>query len=274
MQGNVEEAIDIARGGRILAVTGAGMSTDSSLPDYRGTGSTPTTPVDVDMFTSDPVWYRWLWYRNEATWKILENCQPNDGHRALATMEASGHLLGVSTQNVDRLDARAGTRNVWELHGRYDTVECLSCGSVTSRAALSVRLRALNPDLVEETDPAHVDITPDARRDLAEVCTFTPAYCERCGGMLKPSIVMFGEGLPESAFGPSLDMAASCNVVLVAGTSLAVSTGLWVVHEAMRAGASLIVVNRGATVVDRFADVRIAGGTSEVLSQIATALTS
>ena len=118
MQGSVEEAIDIARGGRILAVTGAGMSTDSSLPDYRGTGSTPTTPVDVDMFTSDPVWYRWLWYRNEATWKILENCHPNDGHRALATMEASGHLLGVSTQNVDRLDVRAGKRNVGELHGR------------------------------------------------------------------------------------------------------------------------------------------------------------
>ena len=90
--------------------------------------------------------------------------------------------------------------------------------------------------------------------------------------MLKPSIVMFGEGLPESAFGPSLDTAASCTVVLVAGTSLAVSTGLWVVHEAMRAGATLIVVNRGVTAVDRFADVRIEAGTSEVLPQIASAL--
>ena len=156
---------------------------------------------------------------------------------------------------------------------------------------LSTRLRALNPWVEDIHDLARVEITPEADRAAAQDCGFEPAYCELCGGPLKPGIVMFGEGLHENAFGPALEAASRARLVLVAGTSLivstgmwvvqealragtslAVSTGLWVVHEAMRAGAALIVVNRGVTAVDRFADVRIEAGTSEVLPQIATAL--
>lgn len=268
----IDELADMCQGGGVLAVTGAGLSTDSGLPDYRGTGSTPKPPVELDMFISDPVWYRWLWYRNEATWLALENLHPNPGHLALATLESSGHLIGVATQNIDRLDARAGVQRLWELHGRYDTVDCLDCGRRITRQELSKRLSALNPDGPHDTDPAHVDITPEADRARAEACTFTPAYCDACGGMLKPSIVMFGEGLPEAAFGPALDAARRCRVVLVAGTSLVVSTGRWVVQEALRSGAALAVINRGPTEVDRFADVRIESGTSRALDALAARL--
>lgn len=269
---DLDELADRIGEGRVLVVTGAGMSTDAGLPDYRGTGSTPTPPIDLDMFISDPIWYRWLWYRNEATWRMLDELAPTPGHTALAELERAGLLLGVATQNVDRLDAKAGVTALWELHGRYDTVHCLRCGRETSRAALSTRLRALNPWLEEVHDLARVEITPEADRAAAEACTFDATTCEACGGPLKPGIVMFGEGLPERAFAPALEAASRASLVLVAGTSLVVSTGMWVVHEALRAGALLAVVNRGQTQADRYADLRIEGGTSQVLSALADRL--
>ncbi|QWW20690.1 NAD-dependent deacetylase [Schaalia sp. 19OD2882] len=250
------------------------MSTDSGLPDYRGTGSTPKPPVDIDMFTVDPIWYRWLWYRNEVTWRSMDALRPNAGHGALAELAAAGVLLGVATQNVDRLDTRAGTDPVWELHGRHDIVECLGCGQVQDRATLSARLVALNPDLVHDLDPGHVEITPQADRAAAEGCSFTPVRCEQCGGVLKPGIVMFGQSLPESALGPSIDAARDCDVVLVCGTSLAVSTGMIVVSEALRSGAALAVVNLGPAAVDRLADVRIADSTTRILPALSAALSA
>lgn len=270
--GDIGALAELVKDGRVLVVAGAGMSTDSGLPDYRGTGSTPKPPIDLDMFVSDPAWYRWLWYRNEATYRMLDGLEPTPGHLALAALERAGLLLGVATQNVDRLDARAGVQRLWELHGRYDTVVCLQCGRETSRAELSTRLRALNPWVEDVDDLARVEITPEADRAAAQACRFEPAHCEICGGPLKPGIVMFGEGLPENAFGPALEAASRARVVLVAGTSLIVSTGMWVVQEALRAGAALAVVNRGRTQVDRYADVRIEAGTSETLSALAGAL--
>lgn len=269
----IDELAELVAQGRVLVVSGAGMSTDAGLPDYRGTGSTPTTPIDLDMFVSDPMWYRWLWYRNESTWKMLNELRPTPGHMALAKLERAGFLLGVATQNVDRLDAKAHVNTLWELHGRYDTVVCVRCGRETSRASLSTRLRELNPWVEDVHDLARVEITPEADRAAAQSCTFRAAYCQECAGPLKPGIVMFGEGLPESAFHPALVAASRAELVLVAGTSLAVSTGMWVVQEAIRAGARLAVVNRGCTQVDRFADVRIEGGTSQVLGALAHALT-
>lgn len=264
----IGELAEAVRGGGVLVVSGAGMSTDSGLPDYRGTGSTPKPPIDLDMFVSDPVWYRWLWYRNEATWRMLDELEPTPGHRALAELEARGLLEGVATQNVDRLDARAGVKNLWELHGRYDTVVCLDCGRSISRRALSERLRALNPWIEDEDDPSRIEITPEADRRAADACGFHAAACEHCGGPLKPGIVMFGESLPQEAFGPVLEAAGRARLVIVAGTSLIVSTGMWVVQEALRSGSALAVINRGPTEADRFADIRIEAGTSETLREL------
>ena len=266
----IEELAEAVRRGDVLVVSGAGMSTDSGLPDYRGMGSTPKAPIDFDMFVSDPVWYRWLWYRNEATWRMLDALEPTLGHFALAALEQEGLLLGVATQNIDRLDARAGVVSLWELHGRYDTVVCLQCGRAMLREALSVRLRELNPWIEEVTDLNKVEITPEADREAAEACDFLAARCEHSAGPLKPGIVMFGESLPQEVFTRALRAARSAKLVIVAGTSLAVSTGMWVVQEAIQSGAMLAVINKGPTQADRFADLRIEDGTSKILKEVAS----
>ena len=259
---------EFMRGKRTLAVTGAGISTDSGIPDYRGIGTTPRKPVDYDQFVTDPVWYRWVWARNHATWQLLEPLEPTPGHRALARLEAAGLVTGVATQNVDRLHSRAGQATAWELHGAYDRVVCLGCDRRTTRAALDSRLTALNPDYPRERDPQRIEITPETDRAAAESCTFETVMCQSCGGLLKPDIVFFGESLPP-AMEEAMGVARHSDVVLVAGTSLAVLTGLWVVHQAMACGARLIVINRSPTAVDGAADIRVEGGTSEVLDAVA-----
>ena len=258
---------EVVRGARTLVVTGAGVSTDAGIPDYRGVGTTPVAPVDYEQFVTDPVWYRWVWARNHATWRLLEPLTPTPAHRALARLEDVDLVTGVSTQNVARLHSRAGQRTVYELHGAYDRVVCLSCGALTPRAALDRRLSLLNPDYPRETDPAQVAITPEADRAAAEGCGFRAVNCETCGGLLKPDIVFFGEGLPE-ALEQSLEAARHCDVVLVVGTSLVVSTGMWVVRQAVGRGAALAVINRGPTMVDDVADLRIEGGASQVLGDL------
>ncbi|SPT53697.1 NAD-dependent deacetylase [Actinomyces bovis] len=258
-------------GARTLAVTGAGISTDAGIPDYRGLGTTPVSPVDYSQFVSDPLWYRWVWARNHATWRLLESLSPTPGHAALARLEEAGLVTGVATQNVDRLHSRAGQATVWELHGAYDRVVCLECAAVTSRSALDKRLYAANPHYPRESDPRRVEITPEANRTAATACDFQVVYCQDCGGPLKPDIVFFGEGLPP-AMDLAMEAAGNCDVVLVAGTSLTVLTGLWIVRQAVAKGARLAVVNRGATAVDGAADLRVEGGTSQVLAATAELL--
>ena len=259
---------EVMAGRRTLAVTGAGISTDSGIPDYRGVGTTPIEPVDFQQFTSDPVWYRWVWSRNQATWRLLEGLAPTPGHRALARLEEAGLLSGVATQNVDRLHSRAGQATVWELHGAYDRVVCLTCGRMVGRAEIDARLEAANPGFPRESDPARIAITPEADRAAAEACDFRAVTCEVCDGLLKPDIVFFGESLPP-AMEAAMRAAGECDAVLVAGTSLAGLTGLWIVRQAMAHGAEVLVINRGPTAVDELADVRVGGGTSEVLSALA-----
>ena len=266
-QRSADAVAELMRGRRTLAVTGAGISTDAGIPDYRGIGTTPREPVDYDQFVSDPVWYRWVWARNHATWQLLEGLEPTLGHRALAALEAAGPVTGVATQNVDRLHSRAGQATVWELHGAFDRVVCLGCGRRTTRASLDDRLTALNPGYPRQTDPLRVEITPEAYRAAAEACTFEVVFCEACGGPLKPDIVFFGEGLPP-AMDQAMEAARHCQVVLVAGTSLAVLTGLWIVRQAVACGADLVVVNRGPTAADQAATVRVEGGTSELLDAV------
>lgn len=270
-QAGAQALTELLRGRRTLAVTGAGLSTDAGIPDYRGVGTTPTSPVSYSQFTADPLWYRWVWARNHATWRLLDPLAPTPGHRALAALEEAGLLTGVATQNVDRLHARAGQATVWELHGAYDRVVCLGCGALSSRARLDERLTAANPGYPRETEPRRVEITPEADPVAAAACGFTALYCEDCGGLLKPDIVFFGEGLPP-AMDLAMEAAGGCDVVLVAGTSLAVLTGLWIVRQAVAQGARLAVVNRGPTAVDEAADLRVEGGTSQVLATTARLL--
>lgn len=267
-------AVDVLSGLRLTVLTGAGLSTDSGIPDYRGPDSPPRTPMTYQQFVGDPAFRRHYWARNHVGWAHVHRTRPNAGHRALVAMEASGVVVGVITQNVDLLHEDAGARNVIDLHGRYDRVVCLSCGNVISRAELATRLDALNPGFVESVgDVADIEIAPDADAVIEATAHFTVADCERCGGVLKPEIVYFGENVPRERVERAYAMVDAADALLVAGSSLTVMSGLRFVRHAASAAMPVVIVNRGATRGDALATVKLDAGTSETLTALARALT-
>ncbi len=273
-QRSLDRLIDLCRGRTLAALTGAGISTDSGLPDYRGTGSSGSPTVDIDLFWSDPMWQRWVWERNQVTWKALEALPPSRGHRALARLEEAGLLVGVATQNVDGLQQKAGSTRVAELHGSFLWVDCTRCGHRFPRAWLDGQLRAANPALVDDPDPAHVAILARIDSAGARASRLVLVPCPDCGGVLKPNVVFFGESLPQQAMSDAFAMADEAEVLLVIGTSMKVSTAIWVAQEAVSSGSDLAVINRGPTDLDGAQQVivRIEGGAGEYLAALADAL--
>ena len=166
---------------RIAVLTGAGLSTDSGLPDYRSPGSQVRSPMTIQQFMAEERWRRHYWARNHLGWQGPHRAEPNAGHRALADMEKRGIVTGVVTQNVDRLHTRAGSLHTVDLHGRYDEVVCTRCGEVTSRESLHRRLSVLNPDWVPD-DPSKAAIAPDADATVVNTQGFRVADCQRCMG--------------------------------------------------------------------------------------------
>lgn len=266
------EAAELLAGHRILALTGAGLSTDSGIPDYRGPGSTPRSPMTYQQFVTDPAFRRRYWARNHIGWLHVGRTQPNPGHRALSDLERAGVLTGVITQNVDRLHQAAGSRRVLDLHGSYAEVICLDCGHVISRAELDERLTELNPGFREAALAELPEIAPDADAVLTATDHFRVATCDRCGGTLKPYIVYFGENVPPSRVTRSYEMVDDASALLVAGTSLAVQSGLRLAKRAAREGKPVVIVNRGLTRGDDVAALRLNAGTSRVLPYLAGAL--
>lgn len=268
----LETLAQLMRGRKTVLVTGAGMSTDTGIPDYRGKGNTKIPSVEYDEFVSDPVWQRWVWARNHQTWQTMLRLSPAPAHLALARLEKSGFLTGIATQNVDGLDSKAGCRNVFEMHGTFLRVECLGCGAVTDRQVLHQRLTEANPDYPLDLDPAHVAILAVADRKAALACKFRTVACETCGGLLKPAVVFFGQLLPEETMAQACRAAELADVVLVVGSSLAVGTASFVIQTALAHSAPLVIINRGPTRYDRVADLRIEGGASECLTFLADLL--
>ncbi|HEY8717745.1 NAD-dependent protein deacetylase [Pengzhenrongella sp.] len=268
-------ALDVLSGRRLTVLTGAGLSTDSGIPDYRGPDSPPRTPMTYQQFVGDPAFRRHYWARNHVGWAHVHRARPNAGHRALTALEARGVVVGVITQNVDLLHEEAGTRNVIDLHGRYDRVICLSCGVVISRTQLAARLDALNPGFLESVGHvADIEIAPDADAVIESTAHFTVAACERCGGLLKPEIVYFGENVPLERVARAYAMVDAADALLVAGSSLTVMSGLRFVRHAAKAGHPIVIINRGPTRGDPLATVKLNAGTSETLSSLATTLPS
>ena len=264
-----EELARAMRGRRTLAITGAGVSTDSGLPDYRGQGTTEKPSITYDMFVADPMWQRWVWQRNHETWRQFEALKPSGAHVAIARLEEAGAVTGVATQNIDGLHTKAGSRSVWELHGSFARVHCLDCGARFPRGEYAADLEALNPGWPQyDRDPA---VLATADRAEAEASTFRMAPCPVCGGLVKPDVVFFGESLPTS-MGDAMGAARDCEVALVAGSSLVVSTGMWIVRQAYAAGATLAIINYGPTAADPLADIRIDAGVSPTLSALADLL--
>lgn len=253
--------------GPVVALTGAGLSTDSGIPDYRGPDSPPRKPMTYQQFVGDPAFRRHYWARNHVGWRHMHRTLPNDGHRALAALEERGVLAGVITQNVDTLHDAAGSRRVIDLHGRYDRVVCLDCATVVSRESLAERLSALNPGFADRVPD--VEVAPDADAVLASTQGFRVADCHACGGVLKPDIVYFGENVPKARVLEGYDLVDRASALLVAGSSLTVFSGRRYVKRAVEQAKPVVVLNRGATRADDVAALTVDAGCSEVLSALA-----
>ena len=269
--GLLDEAVALLGGLQLVVLTGAGLSTDSGIPDYRGPQAVPRNPMTYQQFVGDEALRRRYWARNHLGWRHLRRADPNAGHAAVARLEQRGLLSGLITQNVDRLHSSAGSINVIDLHGTFDRVVCLQCASLFARSRIAEILEALNPGYLERESDAG-DIAPDADADVDDTGDFLMAPCPACGGMLKPDFVYFGENVPKGRVADAYAMVDAAAALLVAGSSLTVMSGLRFVRHAAKAGKPVVIINRGWTRGDEFASLKIEAGVSEALTYLAEEL--
>jgi NAD-dependent SIR2 family protein deacetylase len=269
---DTDRAVEVVAGGGVLVLTGAGISTDSGIPDYRGPGSTDRRPLSYQDFVTDPAARQRYWARSHVGWRRMARARPNAGHAAVAALESAGVVDAVVTQNVDRLHTAAGSRRVVELHGRIDEVVCLRCGAVTPRAELDRRLAALNPGWADRAGP-QAAAAPDGDAVVGDASGFRVADCAGCGGLLKPHLVFFGENVPRARVELCHSLVDRARALLVSGSSLTVFSGRRFVVRARRRGLPVVIVNRGPTRCDADLvpglDVRVEGGCAEVLGELA-----
>jgi NAD-dependent SIR2 family protein deacetylase len=261
----------LARHRRVFALTGAGCSTASGIPDYRNDQGEwkRRPPVMIQAFRTQEAVYRRYWARAYAGWPRFTSAGPNDAHRAFAAWERAGTLHQIVTQNVDRLHQRAGSRTVLDLHGRLDVVVCLGCGDRTSRADLQATIAAANASWQAEGATA-----PDGDADVDGAMTesFAPPRCQRCGDLLKPDVVFFGENVPGERYAHACQALAGADAMLVAGSSLMVYSGFRFVRLAHEAGLPIAIVNRGRTRGDDCAELKIEGDVGSTLIDAVGAL--
>jgi NAD-dependent SIR2 family protein deacetylase len=258
----------LAEGG-VTVLSGAGLSTDSGIPDYRGpSGSARSgSPMTYQTFTGDPVARRRYWARSHLGWRTIGTARPNDGHRSVARWQESGLLTGVITQNVDGLHQAAGADGVVELHGNLARVICLDCRELSGRAELEGRLTAANPDFAAVATAVNAD--GDVELDDAALTGFTVVDCRSCGGVLKPDVVYFGETVPADRVSRSFALVAASRTLLVLGSSLTVMSGRRFVLRAVRDGVRVAIVNRGVTRGEPYADMLIDAPLGVVLPNLA-----
>jgi NAD-dependent SIR2 family protein deacetylase len=267
----LEQALGALSGRRIAVLTGAGVSTDSGIPDYRGKGAPVRTPMTVEQFLSSDSARRRYWVGSHLGWKAFAAATPNGGHRAIADLESRGLATGVVTQNVDGLHVRAGSRRVVELHGTMRRVFCTHCGQVFDRRDLARRVEEDNPWI---TVPENVPLGPDGDVLPESTDGFRIPSCSVCGGMLKPDVVFFGEFIPAEKFREAEQLVHASEGLVIAGSSLVVNSGIRLLERARRRRLPVVIVNRGATRADARATVKVDAGTSEVLRALADRLPS
>ncbi|MFK0241498.1 Sir2 family NAD-dependent protein deacetylase [Microbacterium sp. NPDC090281] len=263
LSATIAHAAELLRDKRIALLTGAGISTDSGIPAYRGEGARiRSDPMTIQTYLGDEAARRRYWVGGHLGWRAFARAEPNAGHLALAQLEAAGKVSGVITQNVDGLHLRAGSSHVIEVHGTMRRVLCLQCGQVFDRRDIAVQIEELNPWI---TVPENVALAPDG--DVLPESTegFIVPVCTVCAGMLKPDVVFFGEYVPQDRFRAAESLLRSSSALIVAGSSLVVNSGVRLVERARRRSIPLIIVNREPTRADAWAHVTIAAGTSDVL---------
>lgn len=261
-----------ARARRVAVLTGAGCSTESGIPDYRGplTRSKARNPVQHRAFLSEAPARSRYWARSMLGWPRFRDSQPNPAHRALASLERAGWLTGLATQNVDRLHQKAGSENLVELHGALAGVRCLGCGALSDRDALQPRLASLNPGFAAD----RYELAPDGDAELPGnvVASFRVPACELCGGVLKPDVVFFGESVPRPRVEAACRALDAAGALLVVGSSLAVFSGYRYVLRALERRIPVAVVNLGESRADDQAQVRVDGPAGDVLPHLSALL--
>ncbi|MEW2263258.1 NAD-dependent protein deacetylase [Streptomyces sp. NPDC047853] len=269
---DLEPVVEALGAGGVLVLSGAGISTESGIPDYRGEGGSLSrhTPMTYQDFTAGAQARRRYWARSHLGWRTFGRARPNAGHRAVAAFERHGLLGGVITQNVDGLHQAAGGEDVVELHGSLDRVVCLSCDTLSPRRELARRLEEANAGFA----PVAAGINPDGDADLTDeqVGDFRVVPCARCGGILKPDVVFFGEAVPPARVEHCRALVRRATSLLVLGSSLTVMSGLRFVRQAAQAGKPVLIVNQDPTRGDGHALTRVALPLGAALTTVADRL--
>lgn len=255
----IRELLD--RGG-VLVLSGAGVSTESGIPDYRGPTSVQRTPMTYQAFVGSASARRRYWARSHLGWEVIGSAQPNRGHAAVAALQAKGQLHAIITQNVDGLHQAAGARDVLELHGALSSVICLSCDQRCTRSEHATRLREANPGFSPDARAL-----PDGDVDLSDVEHFRVVDCF-CGGLLKPDVVFFGENVPAYKVEQAFAWTESARSVLVLGSSLTVRSGYRFVLRAAKLGIPVAIINQGPTRADELATIKVDAPLGETLTAL------
>jgi NAD-dependent SIR2 family protein deacetylase len=274
--GSFGTLVDVVSAGRVLVLSGAGLSTESGIPDYRGpTGlARRAQPMTYQVFTGSPEARRRYWARSYLGWRHIARAVPNDGHRAVAELSRRGLLTGIITQNVDGLHQAAGALGVTELHGSLHRVVCLSCGQRTARTELDRRLEAANPGWDARLAAVSASPRPDGDAVLDDEATesFQVVGCSACRGVLKPDVVFFGENVPRPRAEACYAMVERSRALVVLGSSLTVMSGFRYVRHAAGLQRPVVIVNQGATRGDGYATATVDAPLGSALTGLVAAL--
>jgi NAD-dependent SIR2 family protein deacetylase len=266
--------LELVQGRRIVALTGAGCSTESGIPDYRGPDTPPRKrpPIQHREFVDRAEMRRRYWARSTLGWSRFSSARPNAAHGALAELEHRGALEGLITQNVDGLHGAAGSRTVVELHGALARVRCLACEALTTRDELQDRLLDANPGWLDRTRA--VELAPDGDSELSDdlVDGFAVAACAACDGTLMPDVVFFGGSVPRATLDAAWALFDRAEVLLVIGSSLTVFSGYRFVRRAAERGVPVAILNQGPTRGDEHAQLRLDARAGLALPALAQAL--
>jgi NAD+-dependent protein deacetylase sirtuin 4 len=266
----IERVADILRGRHVVTLTGAGISTESGIPDYRGPDARPRRPIQGPEFVRSAELRRRYWARSMAGWERFRAARPGPSHRAIAELERVGVVRTTITQNVDRLHHAAGSRHVIELHGALAEVVCLDCGAMEDRDVLQERMRAANPDWIDGPTPMAPD--GDAELSSERIGSFVVPACAVCDGTLKPNVVFFGHNVARPLVDRAFAALDAAEVLLVLGTSLAVFSGYRFLLRAAERGLAIVIVNRGPVRGEERATTKLEASTGDALSALCSML--
>jgi NAD-dependent SIR2 family protein deacetylase len=258
----------VERHPRLFVLSGAGISTESGIPCYRDREGQRTgrAPILLKDFLGSDYARRRYWARSLIGWPVVQNAQPNGAHHALRALEARSRVHRLVTQNVDGLHTRAGNPDVIELHGNIGRVRCIDCGERHTRAAVQRMLETANPDFVGHTAPAVPD--GDAHIEDLDFASFDVPGCTRCGGVLKPDVVFFGESVPRVLVDDAARSLEAADAMLVVGSSLMVYSGYRFCEWAAKSGKPIAAINIGKTRADALLALKVEAPCSEALERL------